>query len=119
MKDDGIVIKYKPTDSNSGNHMKINMMNDGLKMTHKDDNGEKNITIGSDDIEINYDGNVEITGEEIHLNGADNHATLWEGFKEFVDVFRSHSHTSACGGTIGLISSPNPASAKSKSVKLK
>ena len=129
MKDDGIVIKYKPTDTNDGEYMTVNMMDDGVRMIHNNNTGTKTIEVGSDDVTIetgstriivNYNGNVTVEGEEIHLNGNSETAMKYEGWRDFVNnVFLNHQHGSSCGGTLGkVIARPNTKPAKSDSVKL-
>ena len=128
--DEGITIKYKPTNSPDDNYMTMSLTEAGLQMKHKVGNEERTLDLNEEGISIDAkgngvitiknDGTVVVEAKEIQLGGDTNWATLYEGFRSFVnDVFMNHQHGSACGGTKGIvIAKPDTTIAKSKKVKL-
>lgn len=126
--DEEIKIKFKFAGNNKSNS--ISVTETKASLTFDTDVGDMEIKVeeealtlkaGNATIVLNKNGDIIISGDkEIHLNGTGGSATIYEGFRDFVNkAYNSHTHGSPSGPT----SPPtkpysSTKSAKSEDVKL-
>jgi hypothetical protein len=129
IKDDGIVIKYKPTNSSSNNYMMLTLNESGLEMKHKAGNEERTLSINEDGVSIDAkgqsvitvknDGTVVIEATRIELGGNSSSGVLYEQLRDFINnTYQQHVHGSSAGPTSIPTTSSNTSAIKSKKVKL-
>lgn len=125
--DEEIKIKFKFSGNEKSNSIAVT--EDKASLTFDTDDGSMEVKVEEQvitlqakgtTIKVNKGGDVEIDANTIKLNGDQNTAALYEGFRDFViNAFNTHTHGSPSGDT----SRPKKKytateSAKSKSVKL-
>jgi hypothetical protein len=129
LTDSSLKLKYKFDDNSKENSIEIK--EEGINISYNSEVGTIGLSIEENEVQlkangsvvrIKKDGDVEVnvpSGKYIKLNGSSNFATLYEGFRDFVqNVYNSHTHPTNNGPTFAPKIKGKTISAKSKSVKL-
>lgn len=119
-------IKAKLKTSDNSEERIISITEDEIKMSYGDG---KSVVITADDvviqqesatINVNKDGQVDVTADKIVLNGEDGTGMFYEVFRDFVNnSFNSHTHPTPSGPSSAPVAPfTGTSQGKSKNVKL-